>query len=143
MNHLKIAFIIGTIAMVSGTSVAIGFGWRSILATQRKAECAASIVAGDLAKCPEEIKNGFAARSAFLAAQDVGVREDAMQSISDGAVERTIIYRERAASVAEFSNVERTSECAASPAMQLRRRQLQRDAEGDAPNQPEAAGPTG
>ena len=125
--------VAATLLLSAGTGA--GYTWRSEVATHRRTICAASIVRGDLKDCSADLRNALQARAAMLAEQDIAVRDDAMQSISDGAAEQIIIYRERAASVAALNNVERTTECAASPAISLRRIQLQRDAEGDAADQ--------
>lgn len=140
---MKLWIYLAASAAILASGFGAGYFVRDYQGMQRGEACARGITDGTLVGCRPVITRAFAARAAELAAQDTAVRDDAIASVTQGAQEQVIIYRERAADTAALNNVERTDQCATSPAFQLRREQLQRYAEGSSSDEPDPAQPPG
>lgn len=138
---LATAGVISTILLGSGC--AGGYLIRSQISTMSKRACAEDIKRNSTAACPVEVVDAFKSLGIGAAQVEVEQAQAAIPIIVQGSDTLRIIERVQAADVAALSNQERTNACSASPAVELRRRQLQRDTSPVDPAEPSPAGLSG
>lgn len=141
---LRYYLILGSSLLLLGFGALSGYGVREYIGMQRIEGCAASVEAGDLKKCPPPIQRAFKALGQQAEAQGSKDREAIAPVIAGGQRETRANAAAQGRQVAQLNSVEKTSACAASPAFQLRRRQLLADFEaGSDQSQPQADAPAG
>jgi len=115
-----------------GGAAASGHKLASYQADARVTDCSASITDLTLTKCPVAIQTAFAAVKGQLAVKEVEYRDRTIPVIVNGRAEDRAAREALSAQVDALNQMERTHACAASPAFELRRRQLLLDAEAAA-----------
>lgn len=118
--------------LASAALLAAGFGsgyqLRDWQATEAWVTCAGDIRDQTLEKCPTVIVTAFDAVKGDLAIKEVEYRDRAIPVIVQGSSDDRAAQTELLDRIAALSAVEKTNACAASPAFELRRRQLLDDA---------------
>lgn len=141
---MRTYLILGSALLLLAFGALGGYGAREFIGLQRIERCAAGIEAGQVEKCSPSIQRAFKALGQKAAAQAVEDRDAVIPSIAEGRRETRANAAAQGQQVAALNQVERTYACSASPAFQLRRRQLQLDLEAGADqSQPEADAPAG
>ena len=137
--------------LIGGSALALilagygaGYGTREFIGMRRVEACAQGIAQGRVEQCSDSIERAFKALGQQAAAQAVEERDAVTPEIAITVREVRAAAEAQARDVAALNRVEKTNACAASPAFQLRRRQLQLDAEARAnPDHTEADAPAG
>jgi hypothetical protein len=123
-------------ALLLATGFGGGYQLRDWQATEAWAACAADIRFQTLEKCPTVIVTAFDAVKGDLAIKEIEYRDRAIPVIVQGSSDDRAAQTALLDRIAALSAVEKTNACAASPAFELRRRQLLDDlaAEGAGPS---------
>lgn len=144
MNWVKIIVTCFILAFATAVGFFGGYGLRENIGNRRIARCAASISSGELTACSPAIQGAANTLALRAAKQALDQRDETIQVQVERQIEYRYIREEREQDLVELSSVERTNACAASPAFQLRRRQLLADfAAGAGTGQPPAIPPAG
>lgn len=131
------AYGVATIILV-GSGCAGGYTWRSEIATRNKERCAADIKLGKVDRCPTEIKDAFVSLGIGAAQQETENAQAVTGEVVQGSDTLRIIERQTVVDISALAAQERTHACSTSPAIVLRRRQLQRDNPAPDPVEPKA-----
>lgn len=130
---IRIALAIGAAAALLTAGAAGGYKLRDYRAIKTREACAADIRLLTFEACPTILRTALEAVQGDLAITEIEYRDRTIPVIVQGSSEDRAAQTALLDRIAALSAVEKTNACAASPAFELRRRQLLGDATAELP----------